>query len=64
MPTVSWKPGFQVIELGFTDTYYSTGNPEGPLQRDYMRVPLQWEEALLLRRWTDILPRTPTAPRI
>ena len=34
--------GFQVIELDFTDTYYSTGKLEDSLhaQRDYMGVPL------------------------
>ena len=34
------KLGFQVIELDFTDTYYSTEKLEDLRQRDYMHVPL------------------------
>ena len=32
--------GFQVIELDFTDTYYSTGKLEDELQRNCMHLPL------------------------
>ena len=53
MPVLKWSTGrvgtakelvvelgFQVAELCFTDTYYSTRKPEGALQLDYMGVPL------------------------